>query len=43
MDANNLELWTNLYEACKDLRKLNPWEFYSSEDIVIIKNPVTNV
>lgn len=43
MDANNLELWTNLYEACKDLRKLNPWEFYSSEDIVIIKDPVTNV
>ena len=34
MDTCSLNLWTNLYKACKDLRKLNPWEFYGSEDIV---------
>lgn len=41
MIPNHLELWKELYEACKDLRKLNPWEFHRGEEIIIIKDPLT--
>ena len=37
MSKDSIALWTRLYEVCKKLRKLNPWEFWSSKDIILIE------
>lgn len=43
MKKDSIMLWTRLYEICKNLRKLNPWEFWNSEDIILIEDPVTKL
>lgn len=43
MSKDGIVLWTRLYKVCKRLRKLNPWEFWRSEDIILIEDPVTKM
>ncbi|MDE5976987.1 MAG: hypothetical protein K2G70_00770 [Turicibacter sp.] len=43
MNTDSQALWTRLYEVCKAIRKLNPWEFRVEEDIVVIEDPKTNM
>ena len=43
MSKDSIALWTRLYEVCKKLRKLNPWEFWSNQDIILIEDPVTKM
>ncbi len=41
MSQANEQLWINLFETCKKIRKLNPWEFWVEEDIITIEDPVS--
>lgn len=43
MSKDSIALWTRLYEVCKKLRKLNPWEFWSNQDIILIEDSVTKM